>query len=453
MPSSRLTGFEVMARPLYFRRTRTVLATLYIAAGFGLFLSVADNSLSKSGTLPLPPTVAALIFLGSIISFVIFTDLLRGEKSTQIGLILRSNGPVIIPFGLLAFISLAQALHPTAYWGDGRKWIYLQTYDFCIFMAAMLLPAVEAIRQRFRLYAIVGLLTILGSIWYEVQNPGTFSSVPNRAAGFPGNSNWGALAIVMICSASLSYREGKTRTVDLIVLAITGLGLYFTLSRSGTLNFILLMGFFATCAVLTGRDRARTALLMAGAFTLLVTFFLIVVPLASQSSELMGGGSKAQNRLLALADGDVEDDGSAADRMEAARETIDKIDDSPVFGHGTGFNRTMRQTPHNLYLKLWVDSGIIGLLTWLALLVSAFWMFTARRYRPGQALVLVTLFGGLFSHNILEQRTFLILFGCCSSMSLFESAKAVKKRVVYANVIEGAVREETQAPVLARQIG
>ena len=441
-----------MVRPVYFSRTKATMATLYVAAGFGLFLSVADNSLSKSGTLPLPPTIAALIFLGSIIGVVLFLELLRGEKSTQIGLILRSNGPVIIPFGFLAFISLAQALHPTAYWGDGRKWIYLQTYDFCIFMAAMLLPTAEAIRKRFRFYVIVGLLTILGSIWYEVQNPGTFSSVPSRAAGFPGNSNWGALAIVMICSVSLSYREGKTRSLDLVILAITGLGLYFTLSRSGTLNFVLLMGFFAVCAVLTGKDRARSALFIGGAFTLLVTFFLVVVPLASQSSELMGGGSKAQNRLLALADGDVEDDGSAADRMEAARETIDRIDESPVFGHGTGFNRTMRQTPHNLYLKLWVDSGVIGLLTWLTLLCSAFWMFTARRYRPGQALVLVTLFGGLFSHNILEQRTFLILFGCCSAMSLFESAKAAKKRVVFGNLLANSVAEERELSGIAQHL-
>ena len=337
-----------MDRPLYFSRTVSFLATAYIAAGFGLFLSVADNSLSKSGTLPLPPTIAALLFLGSILGFVIFRDLLRGEKSTQIGLILRANGPVIIPFGMLAFISLVQALHPTAYWGDGQKWIYLQTYDFCIFMAAMLLPAVVEVRKRYRFYVIVGLLTILGSIWYEVQNPGTFSSVPSRAAGFPGNSNWGALATVMICSVALSYREGRARSLDLVLFAITGLGLYFTLSRSGTLNFVLLMGFFGACSVLTGKDRGKTALIMSVAFAALVTFFLVVVPLASQNSELMGGGSKAQNRLLALADGDVEDDGSAADRMEAARETLDQINDSPLFGHGTGFNRKMRQTPHNL---------------------------------------------------------------------------------------------------------
>jgi O-antigen ligase len=411
----------------FFPRLTSLFAVLYIAAGFGLFLSVADNSLAKSGKLPLAPTVLAVLFLGSITSFVLLRDFLGRRATTQVGMIVKSNTAVIFPFALLALISLALALHPGAYWSDGQKWIYLQSYDFCIFIAAMLIPTVEAVRKHFQYFVIVGLLTLLGSIWYDVQNPGAYSSVPGRASGFPGNSNWGALSTVMLCTMSLSYQEGRARLLDLAVMAVTALGLYFTFSRSGTINFVLLLLFFCTVAILNGKDRAKTAISLGLSLVSLITFIVVVIPLASKSSELTATSSKSQNRVLALADGELSDDGSAADRIEAARETLDRIENSPVFGNGTGFNRRMRQTPHNLYLKLWVDSGIFGLLTWLSLLASGFWMFTSRRYRPGQALMIATAFGCLFSHNILEQRTFLILFGTASSMSLFASAKHVAR--------------------------
>ncbi len=401
------------------------LGTLYVASGFGLFLSVADNSMRKGGKLPLPPTICAVIFLLSILLFAVLRDFISKRPSENLSTLFRANLGVIFPFAFLAFLSLTLALHPTAYWGDGRKWIYLQTYDFFIFLSAMLLPSVEFIRRRFQFFVIVGLLTILGSIWYEVQYPGTFSSVPNRAAGFPGNSNWGALVTVMICSMSLRYKDGPSRILDLVILGLTGIGLYFTFSRSGSINFVQLLCFYLAVAVLTSENRAKTVFSLGVAASLLISFFIVAIPFLSGGSALMSGesSSKTQNRLLALIDGELVDDGSAADRMEAARETLDMIERSPVLGHGTGFNRKMRQTPHNLYLKLWVDSGIFGLMTWLTLLGSGMWVFTSRRYRPGQALVLVTFLGSFFSHNILEQRTFLILFGTAAAMSLYESGR------------------------------
>lgn len=409
------------------QKASTALAFLYVCTGFGLFLSVADNYLGKAGLLPLPPTVLALGFMLSIVGCAMVKDFLSGKPTEGLGMVLRSNTAVIYPFAFLAFTSLVFALHPTAYWGEDRKWIYLQSYDFLIFLTAMLIPGLVFIRRSYRLFVIIGLLTVLGSIWYEVENPSTFSSVPSRAAGFPGNSNWGALITVMICSMSLGYRDGPSRLLDVVLIAITGLGLYFTLSRSGTINFSFLICFYCWSALQSSRNRLQTGLAIGLALVCLLSFFFLVVPLISQSSTLMSGGTKAENRLTSLFGGEVVDDGSADDRLEAARETLDKIEQSPVFGHGTGFNRRMRQTPHNLYLKLWVDEGMFGLIAWISLLIGGFWLFSARDYRPGQALILVTAFGGFFSHNILEQRTFLILLGTGAAMSLFHAAKGVQQ--------------------------
>ena len=86
-------------------------------------------------------------------------------------------------------------------------------------------------------------------------------------------------------------------------------------------------------------------------------------------------------------------------------------------------------------------------MTWTALLAGGMWLFTSRRYRPGQALILVTAFGGFFSHNILEQRTFLILFGTAASMSIYE-AGAVMRRVRRIRELAGGVRFPEGRPEL-----
>lgn len=428
-------------------KTFIVFASLYIAAGLGIFLTAADNYMGKAKILPLPSTVAALAFLGSIITCVVFRDLLNGQPSMRVAFVIRSNLSVVFPFGLLALISLFLGLHPTAYWGDDWKWIFLQSYDYSVFICAMLVPIAVFFRKHFHSFATVGLLSLLGSIWYEVEYPGTFSTVPNRAAGFPTNSNWSAFAAVMICSMSLRYKGGASRIADIIVLGITGLGLYFTLSRSGFVNFMLLGAFYVGATLYENRGEIRSMITILCSAGALVLSLLIIIPLAANSSNLMAG-SKAQNRLIAIFSGEVVDEGSAADRLQAAQETMDQINKSPLIGHGTGFNRRLRQTPHNLYLKLWVDSGMFGLMTYLSLLASGFWLFTSRRYRPGQGFILVVTVGSFFSHNVLEERTFLLLFGMASTLSLYQSAGRARRIKGYDDLLN-LVPQAGLAPGLA----
>ena len=78
----------------------------------------------------------------------------------------------------------------------------------------------------------------------------------------------------------------------------------------------------------------------------------------------------------------------------------------------------MKELPHNLYLQQWINNGVFGLILYVVFVVSAFLTFTERRYPGGQALCVVAITGSIFSHNILDQRPFLILFGCALGLSL-----------------------------------
>jgi len=139
------------------------------------------------------------------------------------------------------------------------------------------------------------------------------------------------------------------------------------------------------------------------------------LPLISDYLSSVHGGKTRLSRFL---NNERVDDGSAGTRLAAAKDSIRLIEESPLVGHGTGFARTMFELPHNLYLQQWVNNGVVGLAAFLALLVGSLLTFTRRRCRQGQAFILVASVGSVFSHNLLDQRPFLILLGILLASSL-----------------------------------
>ena len=133
------------------------------------------------------------------------------------------------------------------------------------------------------------------------------------------------------------------------------------------------------------------------------------------------------SRLGRLLSNKQVDDGSAASRLFAVRESLRLINESPIVGHGTGHARTMAELPHNLYLQQWVNNGILGLLGVVGFFGVSLAIFRKRRYRPGQALILVSILGGVFSHNILDQRCFLLLFGILLGLSSQTTKPAIAR--------------------------
>ena len=393
---------------------------LYLLSGYAFFLSVADNNAGKVQLLPVPPTVAALFFLAPFAAFLFLGDLLSRPPLGRILCVIKANSPVLVPFLIIAAFSLGFAVHPGAFWGDGRKWIFLNTYDFAILLFAMLVPLIRFAREKFFLLSLAGLITLVSSIAVDVMSPGTFSVEPMRAAGFPGNSNWAALAVVVLCAATLRYNPTRWRLFDVTVLIIGGFGVFSTLSRSGMANYMfLIFNYVLFTFFAQGADLRKVMNLVVSA-TVLGTVFFVAVPFVMSSSDYFAHTS---HRLTAFLEGKLVDDGSSTERMKAAVEAVQLIEGSPIFGYGTGYTRNMSPPPHNLYLNQWVNNGFPGLLAYLALVVSSLAMFIRRKYWPGAALICAVIFGSCFSHNVLDQRSFLFLLGSLSTVSFFEWRK------------------------------
>ena len=126
--------------------------------------------------------------------------------------------------------------------------------------------------------------------------------------------------------------------------------------------------------------------------------------------------------------------GSTADNQESRVELLHHywglIEQHPILGYGTGAMEAAAalapsgQGPHNQYLRVWMDHGLWGLTAYVGLLLSALALFVARRSWSGSTLVAITLANGVFSHNITEDKTFLLLLGAALAASALDPGPA-----------------------------
>ncbi len=148
-------------------------------------------------------------------------------------------------------------------------------------------------------------------------------------------------------------------------------GLLLSMSRGGWL------GLAAACGVYVLILRNKKIFLFALVTVMVMAMVMLVVPNFRYRLTLPFKGEK-----------------SAVSRMSLAQTGLKMVGDSPVFGKGllgysNNFERyntdpglTHHPTPHNLYLALWVDTGLLGLLSFLGLSILALW----RGIRPGRTV-------------------------------------------------------------------
>ncbi len=398
---------------------------LYALAIFALFFSVADQPLGRDGTLPLSPTLSAVVALLPFLLVAIFRDLRLRTSKNLVGPV-QDNVPALLPFASIVFFSLALSILPESFWQEDGKWILLITYGFLITILALFVPGIASLRPMISWYIITALALLLWSLWQDLSVPGTYSAINQRAAGFPGNANFAALVTVMLCAASLDFNRRSSGWRDLLIISLGSLMVLGTMSRSGLLNLAVLVALYLYYRLLHDGFRLRETLRLGFGLASAVLVLGALVPLYTNGLV----GLQGSTRLTRFLNNEQVDDGSAETRFFAVTDSIRRINESPLLGHGTGYSRTMPHLPHNLYLQQWVNNGIPGVVSFLALLLFAYRTFRRRNYRNGQAFVIVTTVGAAFSHNILDQRPFLMLLGILLGTSALEARERAHGRFI-----------------------
>jgi len=228
------------------------------------------------------------------------------------------------------------------------------------------------------------------------------------------------MTAVVLCSAGLNFGERPERSpsryhliLDILVLIATFTVVTMTMSRSGLLNFSILVAAFLLFRLFRSYSSFRQRVKEFAAATCAVAVSGTVLMWISAVSV----SGNQDNRLIRFLNNQQVDDGSAGTRLAAVHDSIRLIEEAPLLGHGTGFARTMNELPHNMYLQQWVNNGLLGIGAYICLLSSAFMTFVSRRYRNGQVLIISAAVGGVFSHNVIDLRPFLMLLGTMLSHS------------------------------------
>jgi O-antigen ligase len=256
----------------------------------------------------------------------------------------------------------------------------------------------------------------VGAVFAMIQTvyPAPFVKIVverGRGAGFWINPNGCAEVCTLCMFISLIYPfQSKILNATMRLMLI--IGTLATLSRGGV---VLLVAGFVVYGIAGKRLRTVLKVGFLLAFVALIGTVL-VSQLRSSTSKV---AAKRLDRFSALMKGDISE--SKQDRLLLWRAGIDAVlRRDPIFGLG---HRTMERIvpigsgmgPHNYYIYLWGNSGLIGVLGFFVYLATL-WRLSRRctdaLARPSlYAITTLIALTGLISHSFLNNLYYGPFFG------------------------------------------
>jgi hypothetical protein len=264
-----------------------------------------------------------------------------------------------------------------------------------------------------KLIILTTLISVIINL-FELFNPETFSTVKGRSAGLYQNANraGAALNLGMIIGLGAINRRWW------VPFAIaTGLGILVTFSRSAIVGwaFTVLLVFAMNYRV---KDLVRYGLI-AGLFGMaLVPVFWSSLLRSLEDRGILNNDVMGRVSLEVGGGVQAETDES---RMTVAVHALEIFADHPILGLGTGAAYEPPFDgpgcgPHNEYLLLMVDYGLLGLFILPALVWATTWGAGRETRAIAIPFAVFITYWGLFSHNILEEYFFLLVFALVASL-------------------------------------
>jgi hypothetical protein len=242
--------------------------------------------------------------------------------------------------------------------------------------------------------AAVWSICVALNLW-EWKNPGYFSNVNGRSSGWLENANVSALAIVL--TAPLLIARGLPMFAALAIGALSFLGIYTTLSRGGVI-LLLSAGMVYLATSLRLRLSGLTLPTMFACAIAFVLFSLVRFDRAYSDTNV----ETRETQITGRSSLDVTSDA----RYELLISNVGAFLKRPLSGYGWGASLDDRFQPHNQFLGVAIEFGVVGLLLYFV----AIFCLAVECYRGGPLIFAgwVTLFGSsFFSHNLLEDKSFL----------------------------------------------
>lgn len=249
------------------------------------------------------------------------------------------------------------------------KFFYLTAVWFAL--GILVLPSFAHTVSAVSFWTLGCALSGLGGLAQTVIDPAIIpltESIVGRAVGFTGHPNDLGASLGIALAPALALATGSAlsrfrRVLTAACLTLVVAGLILSASASGIISAVVAI---ATWIVLTGRT--RLGLLLAG---IGVAVLLAVGALLETSSVELS----AVADLYALSEGGKG--GTFAERIDTFAAAWDEISAQPLVGVGTvagGRLTRVGLATHNVLLGAWFETGVLGLLALLLILLTSFWI-------------------------------------------------------------------------------
>jgi hypothetical protein len=377
------------------QRTGTLLGPLLLIP----FLVQLDSCLVRKEWYQFNAFALALFVLGSLVVVSI------RSYPTDLAAVLRRSQALLAGFVFLAVCALFGAILPDAYLEDGVKFVFYPTADALLFGLSVCVAVMCRRELIWRGTLTAALAIMVASVVWDSLYPGTFSELSTRAAGFGVNPNTGGAIVALLMIGALPWEHGGFRPLALVILGVAGVGVFLTLSRSALLCWGLVAGaYFLRTLIVRGTSSSAVVILAAGP---LLVYATTAGEWARENFPML---QQSHQRIEAFLGGDGMDHADDS-RVHLAEEFYAMAMESPWVGWGTGLNYAYEAGAHNIFLARWVENGIAAMAAVVLLIVGTYRLGSRSGSSEAKVLAAYVLVQGFFSHNLLEDKTLLIMWG------------------------------------------
>lgn len=320
-------------------------------------------------------------FLAFLISQVISTIFSLHTRTSWFGYYTRFNG------GLLSTITYITLFY--AFISNINK-NQLKAILSSLLLSALLI-SLYAIPEHFNHSPSCWLITqkFDTNCWSENNNP------RYRVFATFGQPNWLAAFLIAIIPLSISRLLKKKKLIDylysLLVLIASSTALLFTKSRSGLLGLAIGLGFYALIKILTDKkQRLVNFLKLSGIGMIMIALALAFgTPLTPKLSDLIGNKQVVIAPTIEVSEGGTPSEEIRKIVWQGAIRVWQRY---PIFGSGVEtfaysyyLDRPVAHNlvsewdflynkAHNELLNLLANSGLVGLLSYLSLIIAVFYL-------------------------------------------------------------------------------
>jgi O-Antigen ligase len=259
---------------------------------------------------------------------------------------------------------------------------------------------------------LVMLIGVLNNI-LELSNPDIFLGIntSGRPAGFYIDPNKSGCAILLATSLGVTTLPKQWRIYG---IAIATVGIALTFSRGAMLSLPIVCAILM-CGDYIPKRHFWTALVSLAALLVLLN---LSSPWLVKQVRYAGGNENIALRLETFANPTskyANDDDSRLTVIETATKTISE---NLLLGVRLGYIYEWGEIPpHNMYLKLAIEHGILGIFFYPTFVLTALQGAQGKQRYLAWAVVIFALIWGLFSHRSLSERFMLISIVMTATLS------------------------------------